>query len=93
MEVTRALTTIPVKSDDQYIWISIQVVVFFEIIVCEKLDIFFNVMDIVSQLKDKGLPISVDQFCVTKSLLFINNKICFILLYCVVQCFCEMLHR
>jgi flagellar basal body-associated protein FliL len=35
MEVARALTTILAKNDDQYIWISIQVVVFFEIIVCE----------------------------------------------------------
>ena len=35
MEVARALTTIPMKIDDQYIWISMQVVLFFEIIVYE----------------------------------------------------------
>jgi len=37
MEVARAvLTTIPTKNDDQYMWTSMQVVVFnFEIIVCE----------------------------------------------------------
>ena len=35
MEVDRVLTTILMKNDDQYIWISMQVVVFFEIIVCE----------------------------------------------------------
>jgi hypothetical protein len=35
MEVARALTTVPMKNDDQYIWISMQAVVFFEIIVCE----------------------------------------------------------
>ena len=34
MEVARALTIVPVKNDDQYIWISMQVV-FFEIFVCE----------------------------------------------------------
>jgi hypothetical protein len=50
-------------------------------------------MDIVSQLKDKGLPISVVPFCMTKSLLFIYNKICFVLFFFVVQCSCEMLHR
>ena len=35
-----------------------------------KSDILFNVMDIVSQLKDKGIPITVP-FCMTKSALFI----------------------
>lgn len=36
MEVAWArLTTIPTKNDDQYIWISMQVAIFFEIIVCE----------------------------------------------------------
>ena len=35
MEVARAVTTVPVKNDDQYIWISMQVVVFSEIIICE----------------------------------------------------------
>ena len=36
MEVARAhLTTVPGKNDDQYIWISMQVVVFFEIIAYE----------------------------------------------------------
>ena len=58
-----------------------------------KSNILFNVMDIVSHLKYKGLPISVDQFCMTKTLLFIYNKICFILFYCIVQCRREMLHH
>ena len=57
-----------------------------------KLDILFNVMDIVSQLKDKGFPIIVP-FCMTKSLFFIYTKIHFNLFYCVVQCRCEMLHQ
>ena len=36
MEVAQArLTIVPTKNDDQYIWISIQAIVFFEIIVCE----------------------------------------------------------
>jgi hypothetical protein len=35
MDIARALKTIPMKNDDQYIWISMQEVVFFEIIVCE----------------------------------------------------------
>jgi hypothetical protein len=35
MDVARALTTVPMKNGDQYIWISMQVIVFFEIIICE----------------------------------------------------------
>ena len=35
MEVAQALTIVPVKNDNQYIWISIQAIVFFEITVCE----------------------------------------------------------
>ena len=35
MEVAQAMTTIPIKNDDQYIWISMQAIVFFEIFVCE----------------------------------------------------------
>ena len=35
MEVARALISVPTKNDDQYICISMQVVVFYEIIVCE----------------------------------------------------------
>lgn len=35
MEVARALTTVLEKNDDQYIWISMQVVVFSKIIVFE----------------------------------------------------------
>ena len=38
-----------------------------------KLDIFFNVMDIVSQLKNKGIPINVP-FCMTKIVLYNNNN-------------------
>ena len=34
-EVARAGTTIRAKNDDQYVWISKQGVVFFEIFVCE----------------------------------------------------------
>jgi hypothetical protein len=36
MEVARSLKTVPTKNDDQYIWISMQDVEFFEIIVYEK---------------------------------------------------------
>jgi hypothetical protein len=92
MEVARALKKVPAKNDDQYIWISMQVVVFFEIIVCESQTFFFNVMKIVSRLKENGLPISVP-FCMKKTLLFIYTKIRFILFYCIVQCCCEMLHH
>ena len=35
MEVAQAVTIVPMKSDDQYSWISVQAVVFFEIFVCE----------------------------------------------------------
>ena len=35
MEVSWALTIVPMKNDDQYIWISMQDVAFSEIIVCE----------------------------------------------------------
>jgi hypothetical protein len=35
MEVAQALKTVPTKNDDQYIWISMQTVLFFEIIVFE----------------------------------------------------------
>ena len=35
MEVARAVTTVPTKNDDHYVWISKQGVVFFEIFVCE----------------------------------------------------------
>ena len=35
MEVARAVTTVPVKNDGQYVWISKLGVVFFEIFVCE----------------------------------------------------------
>ena len=35
MEVARALTAVPTKNDDQYIWISMQAVVFSEITVYE----------------------------------------------------------
>ena len=92
MEVARVVTAIPMKNDDQYIWISMQAIVFFEIFVCENQTFLFNVMDILSQLKDKGLPITIP-FCMTQILLFIYNKVCFNLFYCVVQCHCEMLHH
>ena len=88
MEVAWALTVVPVKNVDQYIWISMQVVVFFWNNCLWKLDILFNVMDIVSQLKDKGLQITFP-FCMTMSLLFIYNKIHFNLFYCIVQCLYE----
>jgi len=57
-----------------------------------KSGILFNVMDIVSQLKDKGLPKTIP-FCIKKSLLLIYNKIHFNLFDCVIQCHCEMLHH
>ena len=57
-----------------------------------KSDFLFNVMGILSQSKDKGLSITVP-FCMTKSLLFIYNKVCFHLFYCIVQCRYQMLHH
>ena len=57
MQVAQALKTIPTKNDDQYNWMLMQVVVSFEIIICENQT--FYIMDIVSQLKDNGSPISV----------------------------------
>ena len=35
MEVAQAVTIVPAKNDDQYVWISKQGIVFFEIFVCE----------------------------------------------------------
>ena len=35
MEVARAPMAVPMKNDDQYIWIAMQAIVFFEIILCE----------------------------------------------------------
>ena len=70
MEVALAVTTVQVKNDDHYVWISKQGVVFFLKYLSVKSDILFNVMEIVSQLKDKGIPITVP-FCMTKSVLFI----------------------
>ena len=40
MEVARVVTTVPTKNDDQYIWISMQDIVFFEIFVCENQTFF-----------------------------------------------------
>ena len=57
-----------------------------------KSEILFNVMNIVSQLEDKGLPIKIS-FCMTESLLLIYNKIHANLFYCVTQCHLEMLHH
>ena len=93
MQVARAVTTIPMKNDDQYVWISKKGIVFFEIFVV-KSNILFNVMDIVSKLKDKGIPIIVP-FCMKKSALFIYiyNKICFNLFCCVLHCRCEIHHH
>ena len=81
MEVARAMTAVPVKNDDHYVWISKQGVVFFEIFFCE-IRHFFNVMNIVSQLKYKGIPIIVP-FCMTKSVLFIYI-IKYVLIYSIV---------
>ena len=49
-----------------------------------KSDILFNVMHIVSQLKDKGIPITVP-FCMTKIVLYIYVCVCFNLFYCVLH--------
>ena len=35
MQVTGELTIVPTKKDDQYIWMLMQSIVYFEIIVCE----------------------------------------------------------
>ena len=64
-------------------WISMQTIVFFEIFFLWKRDILFNIMDIVSQWKDKGLPITIP-LCMTKSLLLIYKKIHFNLFCCVI---------
>jgi len=90
MEVARALTMILMENDERFgyqcnllyflKWLSVKIIH------------FVNVMDIVSQLKDKGLPITIP-FCMTKSLLLIYNKIHFNLFYCVIHCSCEMLHH
>ena len=67
MEVALAVTAVQAKNDDHYVWISKQGIVFFENM-SVKLDILFNVRDIVSQLKDKGLPITI-QFFMKKTLI------------------------
>ena len=98
MEVALAVTTVQVKNDDHYVWISKKGVLFFEIYMSVKLDILFNVMDIVSQLKDKGIRIIVP-FCMIKTVFYIymyiyiyNHKICFNLFYCVLHCRYCVLH-
>ena len=68
IEVARALTTIPTKNDDHYIWISMQAILWNNCL--WKSNILFNVMDIVSQLKDKGIRIIVP-FCMIKSVFYI----------------------
>ena len=78
MEVALAVTTVQPKNDDHYVWISKQDVVFFKYYRV-KSDILFNVMDIVSQLKDKGIPITVP-FCMTKTVLYICVCVC-VLIY------------
>ena len=90
MEVSLAVTEVQENNDDHYVWISKQGVLFFEIYMSMKSDILFNVMDIVSQLKDKGIPIIVP-FCMIKIVLYIyiyiySHKICFNLFYCVLHC-------
>ena len=35
MQVARTPTTVPTKNDDQYIWMLMKNVIYFEIIVCE----------------------------------------------------------
>ena len=94
MEVPWASTKIATKNVDQYVWISKQGIVFFEIFISEIRHFFYYVMDIVSQLKDRGIPITIP-FCMKKSVLFIYiyNKIHFSLFYCVLHFLCEMLHQ
>ena len=69
MEVALAVTTVQAKNDDHSVWISKKGIVFFENIPVNS-DILSNVMDIVSQLKDKGISIIVP-FCMTNIVLFI----------------------
>ena len=71
MEVALAVTTVQEKNDDHYVWISKQGIIFFKIFVYE-IRHLFNVTDIVSQLKDKGIPIIVP-FCMTNTVLFTNT--------------------
>ena len=58
MQVARAMRIVPMKDDDQYIWLLMEVVVYSKVIVCENMA-FCIIYWIVSQFKDNGLPISV----------------------------------
>ena len=69
MKVAWAMRLVPTKNNDQYVRYQSKALYFLKYL-CVKLDILFNVMDIVSQLKDGGLPITIP-FCMTKSVLFI----------------------
>ena len=87
MEVAQAVTTVPTKNDDQYVWISKQGILFFEIFVCEIRQFFFNVIDMVSLLKDKGIPITIP-FCMTKSVLYIYIILIYTIAFSIVTVKC-----
>ena len=93
MKVAQTMTIVQAKNDDHYVWISKQSILFFEIYMSMKSDILFNVMDIVFQLKDKGIPITVP-FCMKKIVLYIYMCVCVCvwlnLFYCVLHCRYEM---
>ena len=82
MEVARAVTAIQAKNDDHYVWISKQGVLFFEIYMSVKSYILSNVMDTVSQVKDKGIPITVP-FYMIKIVLYIYIIIKYVLIYSI----------
>ena len=63
MQVDRTLTTIPMKNDDPYILdVNASCCIFWDNCMW-KSNILYNVLDIVSELKDNMLPISVTIIC------------------------------
>ena len=69
MEVDPAVTAVQANNDKNYVWISKHGVVFLKYL-SVKSNILFILMDIVFQLKDKGILITVP-FCMTKTVLYI----------------------
>ena len=69
MEIARAVTTVLVKNDVNMFGYQSKALYFLKYL-SVKSNILFNVMDIVSQLKDEGIPITTP-FFMTKSILVI----------------------
>ena len=75
MEVARAVTIVQEKNDDRYVLdIKTRRYIFFKYLFVET-NILFNVMDIMSQLKEKWIPIIVP-FCMKKTILYIYVCVC-----------------